>query len=143
MRLSRVRIHNFNSFNDSAVVELDDKITIILGNNESGKTSFLRAVSSLDDSYKYQPEELCSYAPNTDSLHRKEMTEANLPILTGTFKLDQNDSLELKAVHESLASLRMFDLTRYYSGRRSLIGDEYLAARSSLDAEIAQLASTL
>lgn len=45
MKLSRVIITNYKSIDDSTVVEIDDKITVLVGQNESGKTAFLEAIN--------------------------------------------------------------------------------------------------
>ena len=43
MKLTSCRVQNYRSILDSGWVELDD-IAIIVGKNESGKTSFLKAL---------------------------------------------------------------------------------------------------
>ena len=47
MRLSRVRVTNFKSIEDSGWVTLDD-VTCLVGKNESGKTAFLQALKRLN-----------------------------------------------------------------------------------------------
>lgn len=41
MIVKKVRIENFKSINDSDEVNIDGKITILMGKNEQGKTNFL------------------------------------------------------------------------------------------------------
>jgi len=46
MRIKKVRIRNFRSIIDSGEISLDDKITVLLGKNEQGKTNLLKALES-------------------------------------------------------------------------------------------------
>lgn len=45
MKLSKVRIFNYKSIDDSTAVEVDSKVTVLVGQNESGKTAFLEAIN--------------------------------------------------------------------------------------------------
>lgn len=49
MRLTRVHITHFKSITDSGPVDVDPSVTVLVGQNESGKTGFLQAL------YKAQP----------------------------------------------------------------------------------------
>ncbi|MDK2864890.1 MAG: ATPase domain [Thermotogota bacterium] len=44
MRIKKVRIRNFRSIVDTGEISLDEKITLLLGENEQGKTNFLKAL---------------------------------------------------------------------------------------------------
>jgi len=46
MRIKKVRIRNFRSIIDTGEISLDEKITLLLGKNEQGKTNFLKALES-------------------------------------------------------------------------------------------------
>ncbi|MCC6500237.1 MAG: AAA family ATPase [Anaerolineales bacterium] len=52
MKIVRVRIKNFRSIQDSGDIYLEDKITILAGKNESGKTAILHALEDFDVSNK-------------------------------------------------------------------------------------------
>lgn len=122
MRITQVQIHNFNSFNDSLSVGLDGSITIILGKNESGKTSFLKALASFNSAYKYGLEELCTYSQNRKEFEEERVAADNLPIIMISFVLEPKDVALFKEIHESLAAIREFTVTKYFSGRRVLYG---------------------
>jgi len=47
MKLISARVTNFRSIDDSGDVEIDEKVTCLVGKNESGKTAFLKALSNL------------------------------------------------------------------------------------------------
>lgn len=49
MRVVSIRLKNFRSFEDSGVVKLSKKITVLIGANNSGKTSVLRGLQLIQD----------------------------------------------------------------------------------------------
>lgn len=53
MKVRQVRIQHYRSIEDTGWVTIEDGITTLLGKNESGKTSFLRAVASISDDSDY------------------------------------------------------------------------------------------
>ncbi|KWX87727.1 hypothetical protein AMQ83_11305, partial [Paenibacillus riograndensis] len=72
MKLKKVIINKYKSFLNEQAVEIEDKITRIVGKNESGKTSFLEALSKFnyfedvpafkfDDSFDFPKNEWKSY----------------------------------------------------------------------------------
>lgn len=44
MRLTQARVQHFKSIDDSGVVTIDPKVTVLVGQNEAGKTAFLQAL---------------------------------------------------------------------------------------------------
>jgi len=58
MRLVKVEIHKYKSFSEQQVFEVDEDITILVGMNESGKTSALEAIAKTayfqeDDDFEF------------------------------------------------------------------------------------------
>ena len=47
MKLTRVRVKNYRSIDDSTWVKLED-VTALVGKNESGKTAFLHALRKIN-----------------------------------------------------------------------------------------------
>jgi len=52
MKIKKFRVKNFRSIKDSGDIYLEDKITILAGKNESGKTALLHALADFDTSRK-------------------------------------------------------------------------------------------
>ncbi len=44
MRIKRIQVHNFRCFEDEAF-ELDNAMTLVIGNNAKGKTALLEALA--------------------------------------------------------------------------------------------------
>ena len=48
MKLNSVQIQNFKSIKDSSIFSIDEKVTCLVGKNESGKTATLQAIAKLN-----------------------------------------------------------------------------------------------
>ena len=60
MKVESARICDFKSVKDSGRVELEQDITTLLGKNESGKTAFLEAISSINTNEEYDESDIHS-----------------------------------------------------------------------------------
>ena len=60
MRVQKIQVKNFLSIKDCGQVRIDEKITVLIGKNESGKTNFLKALESFNGDYQYTDEDLCN-----------------------------------------------------------------------------------
>lgn len=116
--ITALRVQNFKNILDSGEVPLN-KITALMGKNESGKTAFLEALSSFDKDYVYHDQVISNYAKSDE--------KENLPIITLTFEVEdvakalyQNDSGKLKGSGESAR----FSITKYADGSFELNADE-------------------
>ncbi|MFK3776907.1 ATP-dependent nuclease [Agrobacterium sp. NPDC089420] len=96
MRLRTVQINNFKHILDSTSVEIDERITCLVGKNESGKSAFLEALRRLKpaqgavqfDSAKHYPAWL-------EKKHRRE-AKANGEDLDDTIPISATFDLEPK-----------------------------------------------
>ena len=48
LKLTKVRINKYKNFNKEQEIDIDDKVTVLVGKNESGKTAFLEAVAKIN-----------------------------------------------------------------------------------------------
>ncbi len=109
MRIKNVRIRNFRSIIDTGEITLDDKITLLLGKNEQGKTNSLKALESFRLSYKYKNDDL-TY------LRSHEAENQKIPIITLWFKLDEQDRKLLSTINKKLITQNELVITRYFDG---------------------------
>ena len=105
MRIKKVLIQNFRSINYSEEVSLDEKITVLIGRNEYGKTNFLKALECFGRDYKYTDEDLCTYCLVKENLVTGSVERSDIPITTIWFTLESEDKTKLGEVHEQLAKL--------------------------------------
>jgi len=48
LKLTKVRINKYKSFTKEQEIDIDEKVTVLVGKNESGKTAFLEAVAKIN-----------------------------------------------------------------------------------------------
>lgn len=83
MNIVRARVQNFRSIKDTNWVNINDDITTFIGPNESGKTSFLQAISGYNDSEGYssrdirEPRDPFNSLPTPISALELSISEAN------------------------------------------------------------------
>lgn len=108
MIIKKVKLENFKSINDSEEVGIDEKITVVIGKNEQGKTNFLRGLESFSGEYRYKQDDLCSYSK------KKRLEAEQIPIATVWFKVNGKDRSFLKEIHEGLAKVERLRITKYF-----------------------------
>jgi AAA15 family ATPase/GTPase len=113
MKLKHARIQTFRSIVDSSTVEVESRLTVLVGKNEQGKTTFLRALASFDVSYIYGPNDL----PNHLRAKLGEKSRAEIPIVTLGFVPDSTDRQRLAELVSDMEAVNEFVVTKYYDGR--------------------------
>lgn len=148
MKLIEAKIKNYKSIDDSNIVTIDPNVTILVGQNESGKTAFLQALdksNSIEPDVKYSFVEeyprkgLSDYEP----LHEKSPAKvAFLKYVLSEDEIEEiNEDLEF-TLFENLC----FSLEINYKGGRtiSLQVDEeeflqFLIGKAPLSSEISDI----
>jgi len=120
MRIKKIHIKNYRSILDSGEVTLDPKITILIGKNESGKTSILKALESFNTDYKYKEEDLCLFSKAWNDLGRNEIDKRDIEIITIWFELSDEDRNKLKEIHPQLANVNILRCTKYFDNTYSI-----------------------
>ncbi len=110
MKLNKVRAQTFRSIVDSGPVEIDDAVTVVIGKNEQGKTTFLRAIRSFNQEHRYAPSDF----PNHLRPALEDRPAAEIPIVTLTFLLESQDRKRLTGVANGIDSAVALKCTKYY-----------------------------
>src|SRR2546427_330943 len=110
MKLTAFRIENYRCIQDSGWVELDD-IAVVVGKNESGKTSLLKAL------WKFKPFHDVGYDLNREwpRGRRKEMSGERV-VSTVRFQFASQEITVLEAIHESAKGIKGVEIQRDYNG---------------------------
>jgi len=69
MRIKKVTIHNFKSIRNDFVLDIDKKVTALVGASESGKTNVLKALEKFNKGAEYEQDDFCTFCgeePNPD-----------------------------------------------------------------------------
>jgi AAA ATPase domain/AAA domain, putative AbiEii toxin, Type IV TA system len=133
MELKSVRIQNYRSIEDSGIVPIE-KITCLVGKNESGKTAFLQALHLLNPlnpiNGKTGFDDVMDFPSRRYSAYRKVREESPAVVVTAVFELNED---ELKIIEQDLGdgvlSSREITVVRGYAGHRGYRA-EYVAGRA-------------
>ena len=97
MRITRARVINYRSIDDSSWVTLED-VTALVGKNESGKTAFLEAIRKInsisgeDDQFKIRD------FPRKGYIKYKKIHEQNpCTVAKAEFELSKEEVSEIEA----------------------------------------------
>ncbi len=110
MKLTEFRIENYRNILDSGWIQIDD-ITVIVGKNESGKTSLLKAL------WKFNPFHDVKYDLDREwpRGHRKDKSLDKV-VSTLRFKFTAEEQSIIKDIHESAAEITGAEIKRDYKG---------------------------
>lgn len=111
MKLTSCRVQNYRSILDSGWVDIDD-IGVIVGKNESGKTSFLKAL------WKFNPFNAAPYNIDREwpSGRRKEKSPDKVVVET-KFAFTAEEIAQIEAIHESARGISGVEIARTYAGK--------------------------
>ncbi len=110
MKLSKAHVQNYRPIVDSGTVDIEEGVTVVIGKNEQGKTSFLRGIRSFNSDQQFAPSDL----PNHLRPALEERPGAEIPIITLTFSIESSDRKKLSGVVSRLASAVALKCTKYY-----------------------------
>ena len=152
MKLKEFRVKEFRSVWDSGPIAIDDKITCIVGKNESGKTALLHALyktnpivpedSVFDPTYDYPKSEVEDYRI---ALGNDERSSAL--VVDCLYELDDNDKSAVEEMFgQDALTQDCFRHRTYYGGKGSSFSMEandaaarnHLAATLNLSEDVAE-----
>ncbi|MBX3004593.1 MAG: AAA family ATPase [Anaerolineales bacterium] len=107
MKLAKAHITNFRSIVDSDPIEVEDRVTVLIGKNEQGKTTFLKALESFNTAYSYKASDL----PNHLRPQLANQDAKSIPIIVLTFGLDQDD---LKSIEGDLEGIEYVRIAKHF-----------------------------
>ena len=112
MKLYAARVQNYRSVVDSDAVDIDGRVTVVIGKNEQGKTNFLRALSSFNAKNSYSPNDL----PNHLRTSLEEGDKSEIPIVSLWLIPSEAEREPLKKIIPAIDDIKRFKITRYYDG---------------------------
>lgn len=120
MRLVSFRVQNFKSIEDSGEIPVD-RVTCLVGKNESGKTALFEALTKLNpvEGLPTKFDYVEDYPRKRVNEYKRRHETAPDPVVTGTFELsqDETEALEKEFGPGVLKSGRV-EVTKKYSNTR-------------------------
>lgn len=110
MELVKFRITNFRSINDSGEIAVD-KITSLVGRNESGKSNLILALSTLKPPGARTPLSAIKDFPRG---RRLEECKPDTPVVASWWKFSKNESSELAKLLPGAPRLSEVEIGRGY-----------------------------
>lgn len=117
MKLNSFRIQNFRSVFDSEEITTD-KLTAILGRNESGKTNLLLALKSLNPA-----EGFSALNDIKDFPRNRKLSECtpDTPVVTSDWSLTENELEQLSEIYPRARTVTSVNISRRYNGKMRYI----------------------
>lgn len=122
MKLKDITIHKYKSFESVQKFELENDITVLVGMNESGKTS---ALESIAKTHYFQDDEDFKFNPTHDyprkDKKRMEKANENPEAITCTYEVDDNllQAIE-KEMGKGILQSTTFTITTKYDNKKSI-----------------------
>jgi len=114
MRITEVLIHNYKSICSEIKecrLKIDEKVTILIGANESGKTNILEALTK----FSLGGFEV-SDVPQACPWHGKTAVPDDLMMVSVTYTIEKKDRKLVEKIHPALVEAGEVTITRNYSG---------------------------
>ena len=96
MNIDCIRVQNFRCIHDSGDLPLTADLTILIGENESGKSSLLDALTCFNQGQEFQDVDISTMSPTRGSILNGEISKDTVDIVTIAVKLSTNEREQLK-----------------------------------------------
>ena len=115
MEMAKVQVQNYKSIVDSGEVNIDPKLTVVIGKNEQGKSNFLQALKSFNADDKYLPRDLTNHL--RPLLEKKP--SKSVPIVTLWLKLNSDDLEKLRKIVGNISNIEYLKAVKFYGNNYS------------------------
>lgn len=114
MKIDKFRIRNYRSILDTGYVNLEQDITLLLGKNESGKTTILKSLEYFGTNKEYSDSDLPSHSDLETKHDISGLEIEDIPIADIQFSLDDHDKEVLEEIHPALKSADLIKCTKFF-----------------------------
>ena len=110
MRLQKIRVHGFKRFGEPVELVADGKLTAVVGPNEAGKTSLLRAIEHLTSGDDFVA------SGGSRDFTRDTQPKKSQAIVQALFHLDDDDRAAVVSDVRDSSQIRWYKLTVQATG---------------------------
>lgn len=124
MRVEKVRIQNFQCIRDSGEITFDDHITVLVGENESGKSAILKALSHFNQGESFKDVDVSTMSGDIrQRLDTGEISRDSIEMVAIWVTLSEKDKSTL-ALPEQLGNVSTFKVVKTLDNQyKVLTGD--------------------
>lgn len=113
MKLRQALVQNFRSICNSSEFDIEPHVTVVIGQNEQGKTNLLKALQSFNSSYTYVvPADL----PNHLVPSLADSDPAKVPMVTLWLSIEPDDILALREVVDGIEQIEQLKAAKFLDG---------------------------
>ena len=91
MQIATVRVQNFRCIRDSGDIPLTQDLTILVGENESGKTSLLDALFCFNVDAEFQSADISTMSPTRENVLSGMISKDTIDMVTVTIRLSADE----------------------------------------------------
>ena len=140
MRLKSVKVTHHRSIIDSNDVTIDPEITSIVGMTGSGKTSFLKMLSAVDNHISFPESELPNGSQIKQDFQDDHIKANNISQLLAIFEVEESDR---ELLPEKYKSANKITVERFFSGQIFVTAEENDVEQINLEEENTQINNIL
>jgi len=123
MKLKEFRIQNYRSVVDSEIINVAD-ITVLIGANESGKSSILQGLASISMDSQYDYFDLTQLNHMLKKYNDLELKAEDIKIVWGKFELSKDDEKELQSILKSDEPTYTLEVSKYLDESYEIVIDD-------------------
>ncbi len=109
MKMQEVVIHSFKSISQDCALNVDTKITPLVGASETGKTNILQALNKFFTPTAFDETDLCTFSET-------EISDESC-MVSLRFKLEDSDKEEIAKIDERIVQAGEFTLRKQRNGQ--------------------------
>ena len=114
MIIEKFCVKNYKSIKNSGFVKLEEDMTLLIGKNEAGKTSILKALESFKTDYEYDEDDLSLHSDDKEKYDKGELFAEDIPIINIHFKIEIEDLTELIDINPEFEDITGLIATKYF-----------------------------
>lgn len=111
MKIDRYRVENFRCIRDSGEIELDSGLTILIGENESGKTALLEALAWFNEGETFRDVDISTRSAIRPRLETSDLSRDQVDIVTVWVTLTEQDK-EILGLRDALGGIDRLKVTK-------------------------------
>lgn len=139
MQIVNARVTHYRSINDSGLVVFDPEITNIVGVTGSGKTSFLKMLTSVSDKAQFGEADLPHNSEILEKFHDGLVRTSQITQLQATFKVESADRSRLP---QKYRKIKLITVKRTLAGDITLLADRKAIPKVAIHSEVKSILSS-